>query len=77
MNSHIYLPTPGLTVVEEPSDPVTFVAFLTALGTVIADTLAPTVASIITRPNLPDIGKLLKAKVIFPVILATWKFAFS
>ena len=63
INSHMYLPTPGFTVAEDPSAPVTLVAFFTALGIVIAVTLAPTVANIITLPNLPETGKLLKAKV--------------
>jgi hypothetical protein len=70
INSHIYLPTPGLTVTDEPSAPVTLVAFLTAVGIVIAVTLAPTVANIMILPSLPDVGKLLKAKVQLPVILA-------
>ena len=70
INSHIYLPTPGFTVTQDPSAPVTFDAFLTAVGIVIAVTLAPTVAKIIILPNLPEIGKLLKAKVQLPVIFA-------
>ena len=77
INSHMYLPTPGFTVAEDPSAPVTLVAFFTALGIVIAVTLAPTVANIITLPNLPETGKLLKAKVQLPVMFAVWKIAFS
>ena len=77
INSHMYLPTPGFTVTDEPSAPVTLVAFLTELGTVIAVTLAPTVANIITLPNLPDVGRLLKATVQLPVILAVGQLPFS
>jgi hypothetical protein len=70
MNSHIYLPTPGLTVTDDPSLPVTLVAFLTALGMVNAVTPEPTVVNKTILPSVPEVGKFENANVTLPVIVA-------
>jgi len=71
INSHIYLPTPGLTVTDDPSLPVTLDAFLTALGIVNAVTLGPTVINKMILPSvLLMVGKFENANVTFPVTFA-------